>query len=137
MSSFRLDGVRREIGNRWEARFITRSYDANHEGVIVRAAPGAGTWQRSGPNEERLHGIALYVHDADELRELAGLLLEAAAEVDALQGTETNEPALTPEEAKAIRVALIFGDPAMEGEPHDTLEAAKAKLRAMEASRYA
>lgn len=39
---------------------------------------------------------------------------------------------LTPHEAKCIRIALIFGDPALVGVPDDNLESAKAKLLALE-----
>lgn len=38
---------------------------------------------------------------------------------------------LTPDEVRALRMALIFGQP---DEPHDTLESAKRKLNEAEAS---
>jgi hypothetical protein len=43
---------------------------------------------------------------------------------------------LTPEEARAIRIALIFGDPANASPsvPHDVLESAKRKLKEIEAN---
>jgi len=41
---------------------------------------------------------------------------------------------ITSEEARALRLALAFGDPSAVGMPHDVLESAKAKLRAIEAS---
>lgn len=40
--------------------------------------------------------------------------------------------ALTAHEAKCIRIALVFGDPAVQDHPHDDLERAKAKLLAIE-----
>jgi hypothetical protein len=40
---------------------------------------------------------------------------------------------LNAEEAKCLRIALIFGDPSAKGEPDPRLEAAKGKLRAIEA----
>ena len=39
---------------------------------------------------------------------------------------------LTAQECKALRVALIIGDPAMQGSSDDTLESAKHKLRVIE-----
>jgi len=52
--------------------------------------------------------------------------------------TTTSETELTPQEARAVRIALTFGDPAnaspQEGgpQPHDLLESAKRKLSAIE-----
>lgn len=42
-----------------------------------------------------------------------------------------NEP-LTADEAKRIRIALIFGDPSVTGLPDPALEEAKRKLRQIE-----
>lgn len=39
---------------------------------------------------------------------------------------------LTPEEAKRIRLALVFGDPAADGRPDPALEEAKRKLEAIQ-----
>lgn len=43
---------------------------------------------------------------------------------------------LTEREAKGLRVALIFGDPGLEGQPDPVLESAKAKLKSVEERHY-
>lgn len=80
MDDMRVESILKSFGQ-WEVRIVTREASFDDGGNFLKPSLGVGSWRRSGDQS----GITVYANDADELRELGELLVQAADDLTTIE----------------------------------------------------